>query len=156
MANNNKNGKNNKKPNDYFTTNIKQKGEGFIQTKSPQELQRDSINIIRQIARGNIDLSVMSKYFLDPTLLSNMLIAVNAKLVAETILRDGVSMLFNAQLQNPAIYDTDTTSMILQNQISKVEAYTIALNNLTQLQLTQDPAWLFTMAAQLGGYKYII
>ena len=61
-----------------------------------------------------------------------------------------------AQLQNPAIYDTDTTSMILQNQISKVEAYTIALNNLTQLQLTQDPAWLFTMAAQLGGYKYII
>ena len=108
------NNKNNKKPNDYFTNNIKQRGEGFIQTKSPQELQRDSINIIRQIARGNIDLHANAQYFLDNTLLTNMIVAVNAKRAIETIKRDGVSMLYTSQLQNPAIYDVDTTSAVLQ------------------------------------------
>ena len=150
------NNKNNKKPNDYFTNNIKQRGEGFIQTKSPQELQRDSINIIRQIARGNIDLHANAQYFLDNTLLSNMIVAVNAKRAIETIKRDGVSMLYTSQLQNPAIYDVDTTSAVLQNQILLVQAYTIATEILEALYQSQNPAWLYTLASQLSDYKYII
>ena len=89
-------------------------------------------------------------------MLTNMIIAAKGKLTAETIKRDGVSMLYSEQLRNPMIQDTSMVETVLQNQMALVEVYTIICNMLEQVQFTNDPAWLYTLAAQLSSYKYII
>ena len=162
----NNNNKNNQKKqfNDYFSTGIKQKGTGFLSFKNPQDLQRDAVRIFRDIARGNIDIEKYEEYFLNPMLLDNMVICANSKLLVETILRDGVSLLYSQQvtmeqnipLQPGCTPPSSTTTIVLQNQMSKVDAYIIIVNCLTSFQQTGDIAWIFTLAAQLNPYKYTI
>lgn len=146
--------KQNNNNNNYFSRNIQQNGVGFIQLKNAQDIQREALKIFRDIARGNIDFEKYGNYFLDPIFLDNLLIACQSKLTVETILRDGVTMLYNSQIQMQQ--PCDITSMVLQDQLQKVEAYTCILQCLTSLKMSKDTAWLYTLSAQLSGYKYII
>lgn len=151
MANqNNKN----KKSNDYFSNSIRHKGPGFIETKTSQDLQRDAIRVLRDLSRGNIDIEQHGHYFLEPMFLENIILAIDSKLLVETILRDGTTMLYNHQVQMGQ--PSDITSMVLQNQLQKVEAFQLARTNLYGLKTSGDLSWLYTLAAQLSNYRYII
>lgn len=60
----------------YFDQNIRQYGEDFLLTISPEKIQRDAKQrIFKEMIQGRIDYVAYNKYFTDSKFFENLLIA---------------------------------------------------------------------------------
>ena len=86
------------KPNNYFTNMINQRGEDWIVTVRPDEIQNSARRIVKDMAKGTIDYEKVGRIFLDPKFIENLLIGVSNELESNTFNYEGCSLLFQ---QNP-------------------------------------------------------
>lgn len=70
-----------KKRNNYFSDNIKNYGENFLQSFDAKKLRSDARRIISDIAFGNIDFDEYGIYFSDPVLINALIDVAHTKLV---------------------------------------------------------------------------
>lgn len=64
----------NRQSNNFFSTNIRQNGENFLDKMRPDEMKNSMQRIFREICRGKIDMSTYALYVGHPQLL-NILIS---------------------------------------------------------------------------------
>lgn len=88
------------KVNNYFTTMISQRGEDWLLSVRPDEIQNATKRIIKDMAKGTIDYEKVGKTFLDPKFLENLLIGVSNELESNTFNYNGCNLLYQ---QNPGI-----------------------------------------------------
>lgn len=63
----------------YFTSQInKYQSQDFIPLISPEEIQRDSKRICRELIKGKIDIGKFGKYFQDSKFVDNLIIGVQS------------------------------------------------------------------------------
>lgn len=153
--NNNNNQNNKKKNNDYFSRNIKQKGENFIGIMTTLEIQRDAIRIFRDIAKGAVDLDAYSHYFEDTTFLDNCILAAEAKLKYHSINADANERSIFQDQQNGLCVDPMRIT-VAQNERNKATAYNIVRNSLLAVKFSNDTSNLYVMANQLRPYRNLL
>lgn len=153
MKPNNKKGNNNKQQNNYFTQGIRERGEDFIQYKSPRDLQNDALRIFREIARGQIDLERHGNYFLAPQFLESCLQAAWNKYSFHSISATGVDMLITNYM-NSGMMPDDNVIGVKEQHKRTAEAYCIIYQTLCTLRTSGDLSNLFVLVSKLQNYKY--
>ena len=143
---------NNKKPSNYFTQNIKQNGENFLQQKNPLQLKQDALRIFRDLARGKIDPEKEGQMFLEPTLLDSSILMAEEKYRNEQISRDGVYCLI---VTNNNMVD-DSVFARLDEHAKAVEGYKCILEGLYNLKNTQDINYLYATVNVLRNFRNYI
>lgn len=150
MAQKNNNQK--KRQNDYFSQNIQQYGENFLQYKNARELEIDSIKVFRGLARGSINIDRYGCYFLDPQFLNACIQAAYSKLVYYTVSFNGVNLLKDSIFASGNTPDPNII-MVLDNHKKCSEAYNIILSNLYNIKNTGDVNYLVCLANSLSDYR---
>lgn len=150
MAQKNNNQK--KKQNDYFSQNIQQYGENFLQYKNARDLEMDSIKVFRGLARGNINIDRYGCYFLDPQFLNACIQTAYSKKVYFGISYDGVNYYKDAIFASGYTPDPNII-MILDHHKKCLEAYTIIYDNLQNIRNTGDVNYLVCLANSLADYR---
>lgn len=153
MKPNNKKGNNNKQQNNYFTQGIRERGENFIQYKSPRDLQNDALKVFREIARGQVDLQKYGEYFLVPQFLESCLQAAWNKFSFHSISASGVDMLISNYM-NQGIMPDDHVIGVKEQHKRTAEAYSIIYHSLCNLRITGELGNLFVLVSKLQNYKY--
>lgn len=64
----------------YIEQMEKQYGEEWISALTPEQIQKNSRRIVKEIARGNINYETSGKYFSDLKFLENLIIAIDNEL----------------------------------------------------------------------------
>ncbi len=149
---NNKKG-NNKNQNNYFTQNIRERGEDFIYYKNSRDLQNDALKIFRELARGQIDISKYGKYFLDPQFLASCVQAAQNKYSYHAISQTGVDM-YISQIMNTGSMPDSITIGVKEDHKRKAEAYGLIYESLCNISYTYDINNLYVLVSKLQNYKY--
>ena len=66
--------------NGYIDSMVKQYGEDWIVSMKPEDIQRSTRRLVKDMVKGNVDYEKHGKYFYDPKFLENVLIAVTNEL----------------------------------------------------------------------------
>ncbi len=75
----------------YFDTMKDQYGENWIVNLRPDDIQRSSSRIFKEMIKGVIDYEKVGMYFLDGKILDNLIIAANNQLEINTLLYNAVT-----------------------------------------------------------------
>ena len=75
----------------YFDTMKDQYGENWIVNLRPDDIQRSSGRIFKEMVKGTIDYEKVGMYFLDGKILDNLIIAANNQLEINTLLYNAVT-----------------------------------------------------------------
>lgn len=73
------------KNNSYVQMMYNQNGEEWISALRPEDIQRSTKRIVKDMVRGSIDYQVFGKFFLDPKFLENLIIGVSNELEINTL-----------------------------------------------------------------------
>ena len=149
---NNKKG-NNKGQSNYFTQNIRERGEDFIQFKNSRDLKNDALKIFRELARGQVDIAKHGKYFLNPQFLTSCAQAAQEKYMYHDISRAGVDMYIN-QVMNNGIMPDSVVIGVKEDHKRKAEAYGLIYESLCRLSYSYDLNDLYVLVNKLQNYKY--
>ena len=71
---------NNNQPTSFIQQMINQRGQDWIVTMTPENIQKNAKRIVRDIARGFIDYDKCGYIFLDPKFTENLIIAIRNEL----------------------------------------------------------------------------
>ena len=75
----------------YFDQKIRQYGEDFLMSLTPNTIQNDAKRrIFKEMIQGHIDYSTYGKYFIDTKFFENLLVAAWNELQNNTIIRDAL------------------------------------------------------------------
>lgn len=146
------NNNNNRKRNSYFSTNIQQKGENFLEQKNAQQLQNDAIRIFRDLARGNVDLEKYGEYFLDPMMIDACIIAATNKVMYHTISYNGVNYMINYLNSMMQAVDPNII-MVSEDHRKSMEVYTIILQNMQCIAQTKDLNYLPALINNISRFR---
>ncbi|MGL5751126.1 MAG: hypothetical protein ACRCXT_11400 [Paraclostridium sp.] len=150
--------KNNKKgnqQNNYFTKNIRDRGEDFLFYKTAKDLEFDAMSVFRDIARGKVDLNKFGGYFLNTQFLDSLIKVSYEKYCTHQISYNGVSMLINSY----ASMGQSPDMMVLtvnENHKRLAEAYLIIYNTLMYIKNTNDVTNLYILPNNLNIYKNML
>lgn len=128
----------------WFQRQVEQGGQNFLLRKAPHEIQRDALNIMRDIARGNITEKDYD-YLFDLTVLSNVRIAlldkyieyhtIDASLSFIQTTSTGVQILENTYKVAPANFQR-----LFNNTKNKLSAYGVMIGAIDALiNFVQSP-----------------
>ena len=76
---------NNNQPTSFIQQMINQRGQDWIVTMTPENIQKNAKRIVRDIARGFIDYDKCGYIFLDPKFTENLIIAIRNELEINTL-----------------------------------------------------------------------
>lgn len=74
----------------YFDTMKDQYGDNWVVNLRPDDIQRASGRIFKEMAKGSIDYEKYGTYFLDGKILDNLIIAASNQLEVNTLLYNAV------------------------------------------------------------------
>lgn len=66
--------------NGYIDNMVKQYGDNWIVALKPEDIQKATKRIVKDMVRGNINYEKNGKYFYDPKFLENIIIAIDNEL----------------------------------------------------------------------------
>lgn len=144
---------NNQKRKNYFAQQIQNNGVDFIEKLRDDQLQRDSIRIFRDIARGNISIDEYGEYFLNPKLINAAISAAYSKFVLFGTSKVALELLMNTPGKSAEFPDAP---QIFSYHLKGYEAYSLILNTMTNLKNTNNIEYLYVMANNLTKYRYDI
>lgn len=108
----------------YIQNMVNQYGETWIVTVRPEDIQRSSKRIFKDMVYGNIDYEKYGKYFLDSKFLDNLIIACKNELETNTIYFNAVSFYkgYYPNIPNIGVHLThlNTLCFIYSNILSKL------------------------------------
>jgi len=135
------------KENNFFTQNIERYGENFLDFINARDIQNQSINIFRSIAKGRINIDKYGHYFTFSQFLEPCIESAKMKY-----------MLYSISYQALCYYSNSVTNAqvisILDYHQKCFEAYSIILQELTNIKVDKDISHLYIMASNLSRYKY--
>jgi hypothetical protein len=141
--------------NNFFTQMRSQYGENFLNYLDPKTLQSRSIQIFRQMSRGQIDIEENGRYFLDPKLMEASLIAIDGKVILHSISADGVRLLQDHLRQNNGIVGQDIIS-VGEHHARAAQGYSMIQAALNYINQSKDLSVLIGLVANLSGYRNYI
>jgi hypothetical protein len=126
---------------------IKQYGENWIVALTPDDIQRSSKRLVKDMVRGYIDYEKYGVYFLDAKFLDNLLVAIKNEL-------DYNSLHYNAMLFYQQNFPSIPNLSIHINHDSVLTlVYSTILGKLEQVRIDQNVGWLYDISAILGQYR---
>ena len=138
--------------NNFFIQMRTQYGENFLQFIDSRSLQLKSLQIFRQIARGQVNVQEEGKYFLDQRLLQACLFSVSNKKEFYEISADGVTAL-DEKIRSTGQATGATVAAVLDYHTRAAEGYNLIYNTLLIINQTRDLSVLLTLAANLSKYR---
>lgn len=141
-----------KKNNNFFIQMKSQFGENFLNFIDSRSLQIKSLQIFRQMARGQVDVAENGKYFLDERLMQASLIAIEGKIRFHAISGDGVEALQEKLRAKGTPADANIISVGEYHKRS-FEGYTLIRNTLLIINQTRDLSVLLTLVSNLSKYR---
>lgn len=157
----------------WFQKQIERGGEEFLLRKPPMDIQRETFNIVRDIARGNITQKDF-KYLFTTKVLSNMRIAVFNKYIEYHTYNSTFAMCFNIPngiqiLEQNYGVTGENLQNVFNNANNLFTAYGLALQSIDsmivaiQYNYPTDEARIYnylqvynSIQHQLSRFKYII
>lgn len=136
----------------YFTQNIQNKGEDFLQKKNAAELKQDAYRVFLDLAKGKIDPERDAEYILYPPFVEAAIALAEEKFLMSIISRDGVSMLISAYGNNVG----NETRAVLDHHTKAAEGYNLILGCLNQLKYTGDIHYIYSTVSQLRQFRNFI
>lgn len=149
MAGPNNKGKN---QNNYFTQQIKQNGENFINLKDARQLKQDSLRIFRDIAKGKIDPEKEGQLLLNPELIEAAILASEEKYLFHQVSRDGVSLLIFTNNNNVS----DEVRAVHDFHSKATEGYKLILDCFYNLKYTGNVNHLYAATNLLRKFRNYI
>lgn len=73
------------KNNSYIQMMYNQNGDEWINALRPEDIQRSTKRIVKDMVRGSIDYQQHGKFFLDPKFMENLIIGVSNELEINTL-----------------------------------------------------------------------
>lgn len=156
------NKKKNKRSN-YFSRNIDRFGENFLTLKTPADLYRDSAQIFRDFAQGNIDIMEYDKYFRDTQFIELLILQAYTKWEFHNISALAVQAFMNnpmmmQMMQNPSMPqqsgpDLNKITGVYNSHSSSASAYMIIFTFLNEFKNVGDIQRLTVMCGQLRAYR---
>lgn len=139
MANNN-NG-------NYIKQMINRFGENWIVGLRPEDIQRNTKRIIREMVTGKIDYQEVGSYFLDPKFLDNLIIAVNNELEINTLYYNAVSFYrqYYPDIPNIGIHENHLNALCY--------VYYVISSKFTCLKQSGNIGYLADTSAILFNYR---
>lgn len=146
MAGNNKN----KKRENYFQQNINRLGQNFLYTLPLDRMKLDAVKVFRELARGNIDVEVYGKYFLNEKFLEACITTAETKYNFHLVSAMGVNELLKQNVQGQNIY------AVYDFHNNAASAYYIIMYKLTEFRNYKDIRILSELVLNLAKYRYHI
>ena len=135
------------KNNNYFKQNIDKLGDAFVSIIPPDQIQTQVKRIVKELIKGDIELEVYGKYFLDLKFLDNLIIGISNELDTNTLLLNAVSFY--------KMYHPSTPNITLnENHLQALcYIYSIVLSRLQAVRTTQNIGCLSDISALLYNYR---
>ena len=113
-------------------------------------MRNDAIKVFRELARGNIDISVYGKYFLNPKFLEACIISAEIKYNFHLVSAMGVNSLLERNIQGQNIYG------VYEFHNNAAAAYNLIKSKLTEFRTFGDLNILTDLVLNLTRYRYYI
>lgn len=131
----------------YIQNMVKTNGENWIVTVTPDDIQRNSKRIFKEIVKGFIDYQEVGHYFLDPKFLDNLIISCQNELEINTLYCNAVAFF---QKYNPG-YPNITVQLNHLQALCYI--YSVLLNKLLTVKNSNNFSCLVDTCALLCNYK---
>ena len=154
----------------WFQKQVEKNGRDFLLRKPPHEIQRESLNIVRDIIRGNITKNDF-EYLFDMKILSNVKLSIYDKFSELYIYNSSMMFAIGSQygiqpLINNFNVNPEKFEQVFNSTKDKLYAYNAVLHSLeTMINFVQSPMpkaeedyfqIYSTIYYQLSNFKYII
>lgn len=136
--------------NGYIDNMVKQYGEDWIVALKPDDIQKATKRIVKDMVRGNLDYEKNGKYFYDPKFLENVIIAVDNEL-------EICSLHYNAlvfyQLYFP---QTPFINIHINNDLILYTIYNTIYNKLLMFRQSGDLGIMVDIPSILYQYRNLL
>lgn len=114
------------KNNSYIQMMVNQNGDEWILALRPEDIQRSTKRIVKDMVRGTIDYQNHGKFFLDPKFMENLIIGVSNELEINTLNYNACQFYYQYFPQTPNIqphiYHLERTCYIYNIILSRLNA----------------------------------
>ena len=112
--------------NGYIDNMVKQYGEDWVSLMKPEDIQRSTKRLVRDMVKGNVDYEKHGKYFFDPKFLENVLISVTNELEISSLHYNALVFYKSYYPQIPQI------GLYISNDYALMTVYNTIYNKLTR------------------------
>jgi hypothetical protein len=140
--------------NNYFSQAI-QRNQNFIEETNTTQLERDSLTIFRQLARGDINVNTYFNYLTDDRLLYAMSSTAYKKLNTYSVIYDSISYRIGA-FQSAGLPVPVEYQRAQQEYDWKKKVFEIIYTHVEQTRLTKDASNLISMIPEIRVYRFSI
>ena len=131
----------------YIETMIKQFGSDWLVAVNPDNIQRSTKRIIKDMINNNIDYGKYGQYFLDSKFIENIIIACNNEY-------EEASLHYNALVFYQQYYpQIPNIGPLIHHDQCLIFIYSTVLNKLNAVRLTSNIGELYDVGATLFQYK---
>lgn len=152
--NNKKKGNGGNRPN-FFTKQIQQGGENFLDNKDINTLLRDAKNVFRDLAHQSINIEKYYNYFLNGQFINALIQAANDEFFESSMIYQGIEMQIHS-MSNSGIMIDPRVIQIREKWALHTNAYRLLCEGLGIFSSTQNPNDLVALSRNLAPYKYNI
>ena len=135
------------KNNSYIDNMVKNYGDNWIVTTTPDNIQRSAKRIFKDMVKGTIDYQKHGKYFLDGKFLDNLIIACNNELEINTVYYNAMSFYiqYNPNIPNLGVHSNHLSSLCY--------IYQIILGKLNAVKTSGNIGYLADTSSLLYTYR---
>lgn len=120
------------KNNSYIQMMMNQNGDEWILALRPEDIQRSTRRIVKDMVRGTIDYQTQGKFFLDPKFMENLIIGVSNELEINTLNYNACQFYYQYYPQTPNIqphiYHLERTCYIYSTILQRLNAVKMSGN----------------------------
>lgn len=146
----------NKKVSNNFFARMKNKhGDNFLDYIKSDELARGTKHVFRELARGQIDLNVYGKYFLDKRVLQSCIDVAFSEYDRAYYQTMGLDMLDKYYESNGITKDPNFITILMYNRMS-LQAYKVIYDGFKQFEVNKNINYLVGIANNLQQYRLAI
>lgn len=147
---------NNKKRSNYFTQNIMNNGPNFLNSKNAKDLQYDAVRILRDIARGAVDVREYYDYMCNTQLINAIIFVSGQKIDFHSVSAMSVGFYINCASTNPQMMLPETIYSILDDHQKTAYVYGVVSEAFRNFKVSLNVDFLLPMAGQLRNYRQYI
>lgn len=134
----------------YFKRQEDNRGENWIQSMRPEDIQYSAKSLFKEMIKGNIDYQKYSMYFLDPKFMDNLIINAENEYSAN-------SLIYNALVYYINICPLPEVNVQITHHDALVKIYSAIYQRLKMVKETSNVGYLMDVSGVLYQYhKHLI
>lgn len=145
----------NRTPNNFFSNNIRQNGDNFLDRMKPDEMQRSVQKIFRDICKGKVDMSIYAPYIAHPQLLNILIDEAQSISMEANIIYTCIGNTIS-QLNSMGQAADELTTSTREKYRLRFMAYHTFYSQLCIFRDTMNPMVLITLQNNTSGYYNFI